>query len=322
MKAKFFTLPLVLIRQVDTFLNSSDSSHLATTANYFHALSEQAPLPLSQRKPLKKFLKHVVHGEHEQVREMLRHDIRLLVQRDKMTDCSGRAFASISGFEYVLWALDKHLWDDMLACLPRDEEGHLTKVGLGIVEELRNQYIKVKTKGVTYGLNEMTETESHYDFSIISVLQEHVNAQNEPGDKNCADIDKHWCKFVGGVQRLAPVHVVDEYCSDTPFLPVPQFVARPKPANGGVRRFYDFMSSVWESWFMVNSRLGVDFAIYKGGALGAVRRMDGSRGGALGAGADLAAMKALSNIRTLDFRVLEARLESLRVVEEQPRPVI
>ena len=322
MKAKFFdNLPKVLNRVVDKYLNSSDSSHLARTSRTTHALSKLSPLPLSQRQPLRTFLGHVVQGEHGQIQTMLRQDIRLLIQRDNVKDYSGRAFDCISGFEYALWALDKHLWTDMLACLPKDEKGQLTEEGQAIVLELLHQYENVKTKGVRYQLNEMNKIESHYDFAIIDALQKQANAQNALGanlaTKNWDAADLQWRTGVGGAQWMAPMHVVDEYCSNTPFEPVPTFVARPTPARG-LRQFYNWLSKAWEPWCDANSRLGFDLAIYKAGAAGwAPWGME--RSGL--AGTDLAAMTALCKTRTEDFILLEAQLKSLLIVGEQPRSV-
>lgn len=274
---------------------------------------------------LRKFLHHVVRGEHAKMQNMLRANSDLLWQRGIVMDNSGREFGSISGFEYALWALDKHQWDDMLACLPRDKQGHLTESGRKIVEELLRQYEQIKTKGVTYRLNGEGKTESHYDFAIISVLQEQVNARNASGDKDWNAIEKHWCQCVGGMQRRFPVHVVNEYCSIRDFSPVPQFDVRPIPVNG-LHQFYNCLSEAWESWFGIHSRLGIDFAIYKN--VGHHTRWGGWRAQACGdrqasnvaIADDLSAMKALCEIRTKDFILLEAQLKSLLVVEEQPRP--
>ena len=99
MNAKFFRqLPVTLHRYIDTLLNSSDASHLAQTSSDFRALSSQPPLPLAQRKLLNKFLGHVVRGEREPMQEMVQQNPQLLLQRNAVTDCSGRNFDSISGF--------------------------------------------------------------------------------------------------------------------------------------------------------------------------------------------------------------------------------
>lgn len=226
-------------------------------------------MPLASRRPMQAFLQHVVRGEREAMLQSLKENPRLLVQRDSVTDSSGRAFDSISCFEYALWALDKHLWDDILDCLPLDETGHLTEERRRIVAELQGQYARVKTTGVTYTLNGMTKTESHYDFALIAALQEQVNAQNAPGVTNWNAIDKQWREGVGGAQLLCPMHVIDEYYSNTPFNPVPTFATRPIPVNGLRRKIYNWLSSGWESWRGGVSKLGTNFAIYK--AWGGVR---------------------------------------------------
>ena len=96
MRDKFFErLPRALHREIDTHLNSSESTRLVSTSTYFKNISKLPPIPLETRKALKKLLNHVVHGEHQEVQEMLRDDIRLLVQRDTVTDCSGRKSISV-----------------------------------------------------------------------------------------------------------------------------------------------------------------------------------------------------------------------------------
>lgn len=312
---KFFNqLPEALQAAVSNSLPvAKDAAHLACSSRGMNILLQHPPaVPMTVRK----FLHHVVRGEHAQMQNMLRANINLLCQRGIVTDSSGREFGSISGFEYALWALDKFQWDDMLACLPRDNTGHLTEEGQKIATQLQQQYVHVKTRGVTYRFNGVTKTESHYDFAIINALKEQVATQTAPGEKNWTNIDKQWREGVGGSQRLCPMHVVDEYCSDTSFDPVPQFDSRPRLASG-LRQFYNYLSSSWEFWFAAHSKLGSDFAIGKG------PRAPGAGGRQWGrgrAGHDLAAMSALCETRTLDFSLLEAQLESsMMVVEERPR---
>ncbi|VEB35723.1 Uncharacterised protein [Legionella sainthelensi] len=58
-------------------------------------------------------------------------------------DCFGREFENISGFEYALWALEKHMWAAMIECIPSNEEGKK------VFARLYAQYNKVNTDGVT-----------------------------------------------------------------------------------------------------------------------------------------------------------------------------
>jgi hypothetical protein len=98
---------------------------------------------------VRKFLYYLVRGNHDVIQEMLLNDPWLLLQRGNVTDCSGRTFENISGFEYALWALDKHMWALMLDCLPIN--GGASQQ---VLEQLRIQYneFNTNTKKVTYRL--------------------------------------------------------------------------------------------------------------------------------------------------------------------------
>ena len=308
-----------LEQTISSYLNAKNAAALSTTSKQICFFLQHRPaIPMGQRKLVHSFLRRVVRGQDALMKQMLDENIEWLFKRERVTDCSGREFDSISGFEYALWALDKHQWDDMFACLPRDGEGHLTEKSLKVVAELKKQYAQVKSQGVIYKLNGIIKTESHYDFAIIGELQKQLNAQNAAGVKNWNAIDRQWREGVGGAQRLCPMHVVDEYCSTTPFGPVvPTFNSRPQPAKG-LRRFYSWLSTVWESWGGVNSKLGVDFAIIKtagvhaaGVAGGSAWVCSGRRQLGVACLRNLGALEALCETRTKNFSALEAQMNSL-----------
>ena len=284
---KFNELPPELQNETAQNLSIRDLVNLARTSKKHLALFK----PVID---VCKLLHHVTRGEHDVVNAMLKQDISLILKRGIVTDCSGREFESISGFEYALWALDKHMWAKMIACVPQNEEGKR------IFELLIDQYNKVNTDGVTYRLNGKTITEKHFDFenTIIKELQTQVDSINALG-VNSGVIDKQWREGVGGAQKLLPMHIVDEYCSNEPFYPVPEFTSQPKSS----KQFYNWTTTNKdEDWFSVGS----EFAIYKG-------RVSGARGCAeapLGVGcADLDAMTALCKVRTLDLINLKSQLE-------------
>ncbi|QIN36654.1 hypothetical protein GCS73_13965 [Legionella longbeachae] len=100
----------------------------------------------------------------------------------------------------------------------------------------------------------ITKTDHHFDFenTIIKELQEYV-------DKNVVN---QWVTGVGGAQRLLPIHIVEEYCSDVRFYPVPAFKEQSKSS----RQFYNGLNhGEKKSWFCEGSKLGINFAIFKGG---------------------------------------------------------
>lgn len=162
----------------------------------------------------------------------------------------------------------------------------------------------MNTDGVTYRLNGKTITEQYFDFenTLIKELQTQVDSIKAPGVKNWDAINKQWREGVGGAQKLLPMHIVDEYCSNEPFYHVPKFTSQPKSS----KQFYNWTAKKDEDWFSVDSKLGSEFAIYKG-------QVSGARGCAeapLGVGcADLDAMTALCEVRTLDLINLKSQLE-------------
>jgi hypothetical protein len=294
---KFNELPPKLKIETAQNLSNRDLVNLAQTSKYHLALFK----PVID---VRKLLHHVTRGEHDVVKAMLKQDINLIFKRGKVTDCSGREFENISGFEYALWALDKHMWAAMIECIPSNEESKK------VFAQLIAQYNKVNTDGVIYRLNGKTITEKHFDFenTIIKELQTQVDSINAPGEKNWDAIDNQWREGVGGAQKGLPMHIVDEYCSNERFYPVPKFTSQPKSS----KQFYNWATNKVENWFSVDSRLSVDFAIYKG-HWGLPRRCAPDvalyrwAGGA--AVFDLDAMTALCKVRTNDFIDLKSQLE-------------
>ena len=292
---KFNELPSELKIETAQNLSNRDLANLTQTSKKNWVLFK----PMLD---VRKLLHYVTRGEHDAVKAMLKQDINLIFKRGIVTDCSGREFENISAFEYALWALDKHMWAAMIACIPQNEEGRK------VFERLIAQYNKVNTDGVTYKLNGETITEQHFDFknTIIKELQTQVDSINAPGVKNWDAIDKQWREGVGSAQNRFPMHVVYEYCSDEPFYPVPTFTTQPKSS----KQFYNWTTNKDENWFSLGSKLSDDFAIYKGRRRrpGGERRPAGPVVGAVGM-VDLDAMTALCKVRTNDFLDLKSQLE-------------
>ncbi|HAT8860162.1 TPA: F-box protein [Legionella pneumophila subsp. pneumophila] len=292
---KYNELPPVLKIETAQGLSNRDLVNLAQTSKYH----------LKLFKPIidvPKLLHHVTRGKHDVVKSMLKQDISLIFKRGVVTDCSGREFENISAFEYALWALDKHMWAAMIACIPQNEEGRK------VFERLMAQYNKVNTDGVTYRLNGKTITEKRFDFenTIIKELQTQVDSINAPGAKNWEVIDKQWREGVGGAQKRLPMHIVDEYCSNESFYPVPEFTSQPKSP----KQFNNWTTDKDENWFSIDSKLSVDFAIYKGLYFCPGRDAAGGLGRGITAELDLDAMTALCKVRTNDFIDLKSQLEN------------
>ncbi|HAT8179158.1 TPA: F-box protein [Legionella pneumophila] len=280
---------------ITKYLSNSDIAKLAQTSRA-HSEFFQPLLDVP------KFLHYVVRGEYDAVQAMLEKDSSLIFKRGVVRDCSGREFENISGFEYALWALDKHMWAHMIACIPTNEEGRK------VFEKILAQYNKVNTMGVTYKLNGKPITERHFDFenTIIKELQTQVDSINTPGDMDLDAIDEQWRVGVGGAQKQLPMHVVDEYCSNELFYPVPKFISPPKSS----KKFYNLTTHNYEDWFGVDSKLGSEIAIYRSAWGPCAFRSREFEGRAIhGIVQARVVMKALCEVRTLDLINLKSQLK-------------
>ncbi|CZH05220.1 TPA: F-box protein [Legionella pneumophila] len=285
----FDELPQELQIETAPNLSNRELVYLAQASKYHLALFK----PMID---VHKLLHHVTRGEHEAVKAMLEGDMSLIYKRGKVTDCSGRVFDNISAFEYALWALDKHMWTNMIASIPNNEEGRK------VFAKLIAQYNKVNTDGVTYRLNGKTITEQHFDFenTLIKELQTQVNSLNAPGIQDWEAINKQWREGVGGAQKLLPMHVVYEYCSSEPFYPVRKYTSQPK----SLKKFYNSTTKKAEDWFNADSKLGSEFAVYR-----SANHWASVMSSSLGSPDDLVAVKTLYQVRTQDFIDLKSQLE-------------
>lgn len=303
-QTKFSNLPSDIKKIISNLLLPQDFRNFISSSreyyNFFTTSNKLIPLLITQ-----KILPLVVRGHYEAAVKIFSKNPDLMYQKGEVTDLSHRTFTNISGFEYAIWALDEHMWKTMLACLPKNEAGEKIKA------ELRVQYQKVKTEGVTYTLNGVTEhympeavtkTETHFDFenTIIKELENFVDNNDR----------QEWIHRVGGTQRLMPMHVVFAYCNKRPFFEVEfnselTFSQQPKI----LKHFYNSFEKKDESWFAPNSKLGIDFAIFKafsihfyGTGVGSTEQTVIKRG-------DLLAIKALYEERRKNCNKLEDELK-------------
>ncbi|WP_131781236.1 F-box protein [Legionella gresilensis] len=243
-------LPLNIGNEVTPYLSTPDLLKISLLSKG-HQFFSQSPLEV------RKFLHYIVCGKYGKVLAMLEKDKTLLLKKGSVTDCSGRAFANITGFEYALWALDKPMWTTILTCIPPSEENKK------ILVNLLSQYNNITTKGLTYKLNGQIIRQQHFDFTntIIKELQTYVNASGAPyvpGIKRDWDaVDKQWREGVGGTQKMLPMHVVYVYCSE---CPMSEFIIQPHSST----QFQNWDDPADTDWFGLNSKLGSDFAILKG----------------------------------------------------------
>lgn len=285
--------------------------------NFYRTSKEQKEL-LQYELDKATFLDFVVRGEYDSVRAALKRNIRLLFYRNEVTDCSGRTFFEISGFEYALWAFDKHMWTLILECIPANEEG---KEILGI---LLMQYNRLREQGVSYRLNgHMITGESHFDLesTLIHQLQLQVSyylrTGGFPGEWESSNrINKLFVKGVGGAQKLLPMCIAKAYCSSEPFSQTPAFDER---VDSKPKFYCYFKKEEYLYWYGKDSELGSNVAICKGFK----NRAECFRAGTPIAKAkllemDLAAMETFLALRTKELHDLGVQLAEHQRAYLQP----
>lgn len=168
-------------------------------------LSPQNPVPAKvNAQELSKFLRLVAEGEQDQAEAMLKANKDLVLVPGDVTDLSGRSFKNITGFQYAVWALDRHMWSMI--------EKYLDK------ETIRSQ-IEAMDRGDWVKSNNKS-----FNFQpLLDALDKQLELYK--ADK-WDDAEKQWKVEVGGAQRQLPVHVVNEYCHpNRSFEKVPDFSA-------------------------------------------------------------------------------------------------
>jgi serine/threonine protein kinase len=244
-----------------------------------------APVVVDE-KALGQLLKCVVEGEQDQAEALIKKDSKLLLAAGKVTDLSGRTFDNITAFQYALWAMDYHMWTMIQKYLPTEAQA--------------KQHAILESKGTAHG--------KHFDLQpLLDALKTYVDKY----DSFFFDKEKHWCKKIGGAQKLLPAHVVNEYCRpDRSFDPCPREWTTTVPRTRVVE-IYDGSKWVKGEWFTPpNSSdvLGVSFAFCRAGVAGAAALTGGGRAAGSGCGADLKSLQALWNARTHQLKLVSDTL--------------
>ncbi len=255
-----------------------------------------APKPTltpTDQKSLSQLLQYVAEGEQDKAEELIQKDKNLPLHAGTVTDLSGREFKPITAFQYALWAMDWHMWTMIQKYLPQEVQ----------MQQLQD----LETQGTSHG--------KHFSLQdLIGTLQTYVdNASKWNYGQRATD---HWCKIVGGQQKLLPVHLVNEYCR-------PGRVFEPCPAEwkSKLPRIHEL--KIWDSaqskyvkgsWFIPSSSkdgLGLTYAFYRYN-YEYVRgsRLRERRARWSGPNADLKALQSLWMTRTQQLEALQFQLLS------------
>jgi len=161
---------------------------------------------------LAKFLKHIGFGEQDEAEAMLKENRDLALIPGDLTDCAGRQFKQITGFQYTVWALDWHMWEMLRKYIPNEKDA-------------KNQLIRLETGAWIREHGPQVNLQN-----LINSLQKYINYFHKWNDKQLVS---HWCQQVGGAQLMLPAHVINEYSRpDRAFSPCPSFQESNLPRVG------------------------------------------------------------------------------------------
>ena len=312
----FQQLPLDLIKSIsDEFLNIK---HKAILAQTYTGLNNFFVKNLAEAKA-NRILELVAQGNQDGVEKLIRETPELLTMRTKIIDWTGRTFQSISPWEYALWALDtRYMANMMLDCIPKGES---------IRDKLLSQYLSLEKKGVTYEVDGVTITESHFDFQplINSIEFYNENMSDWANDER----KKQWVNVVGGEQRKLPVHIRQHYCDpNSPFgdtdglfqWDIPDF-------KGKFTRSLDLATPSVKWCPTEDCGLGVDYAIVRSVSEKPICStgqdlwiLDNTLSMCISRQVDILALKQLHKVRMDDYTNLKEKLETLFENEIQIEP--
>ena len=217
---------------------------------------------------------------HLYAEDLLKKSPEFLLSRGNVTDWAGRTFKNITAFEYALWARDFKMIQMMLGCIPATPEGDVIWAALfeqtkqvkraiesggGLTYTHTYDWPNLDTAGIPDGTTiTVTETHTENNFNTMPLrvaYQDYITHfyHNVDGSaRTWLQRDAYWTKFIGKLQRLLPVHVLQRYCDlHTPFYPRPQF-------NGEFKRSTDFYHWITSSrTALFGSTLSSDFALLR-----------------------------------------------------------
>lgn len=273
-----------------------------------------------QKVEIGNLLQLMVEGEQNRAENLISKNPELLSMLGSVTDLSGRIFRKITAFQYALWALDFHMVKMILKHLQPE-------IALQQLRELED-------KGTEHG--------KQFNLNLyVDALGEYISKYSS---WTWSERENHWAK-VGELQRLLPVHVVNEYCrSDRPFDPCPSFVEATLPRTRRIISEYkdekkgEIRLSERGEWYTYpfrDNKLSGFFRNSHGGATTTHRQLSVSPGVeallalilffpmifALGYAnidapydhdvrPDFIALQKLSKVRTAQFNALKSHLQS------------
>jgi hypothetical protein len=185
------------------------------------------------------FLNKVVNGQRCEAEEMLKANRALALVAGDVTDHAGRTFHNITGFQYAVWALDWHMWTKIKKYLPQ-----------GVAQE--------QARGFTEG----SWVRDHGECAV-TILQTLLNNYENyyRGFEKANNRIAYWIQQIGGVQRLLPVHVFQEFHVGDGYSRL-EFGREDTTLGDGLPSFWPLVALLGKEYALVGDNPCIDDSIY------------------------------------------------------------
>jgi hypothetical protein len=157
--SNYSRLPSVLQGNIGEFLPTTTLANL-NEIQRFNFPSGFFQTALTTRK-LNKLFEYSYNKDYESVKRLLRQNIDLLTRQEIPPNSNRQVSSKISIFEYAIWIGDEDLWKAMLECVDPNSE-------IEIITTLLQQYNHVLNHGVTYTIDELQITRTHFDYAAYN----------------------------------------------------------------------------------------------------------------------------------------------------------
>lgn len=280
-------LYLVVMQEQSAKNQEKAKSHLTATCRALQSFFPIKKAPLSPndswilRKPLPtiaELFQAIANGEQEKtkdsfgVRNMIFISPKLWLERANATAMGGQLVLNKTPLEWVMWGLDKHMWNAMVDGIPRGKEG------INLVKALLSQAKAVMEMAQNYA--NMDDADKPY-INYAPLQQAYLNFNNKCQQYWLEDPNSHADELndlflnIGKELRFVAVALRNEFCrKDRLFKPTPKFDESddkelPRTLNfltkeGEAQQWVGVLNnldSIEAQWLGILNGLGSDFTL-------------------------------------------------------------
>lgn len=189
--SRFFTSKH-LVEPIPSRANNNNAPAIYAEKSPSEMMDNQAKV--IHAKDIHELLRHVMRGDLDNVKRMLKANPNLAYSQGDITDLSKRTFPDITAFQYAIWALDEPMQDLILNYLPENS-----------AKEQFQAFVKERS--------DITQKHGvHFSFDELRTAYE--NYIDSFGRSYWKENNESWCKHIGSAQRMLPAWVIMMMCEE------------------------------------------------------------------------------------------------------------